>query len=119
MKNKEQLLKDAPGYFKNYPKQEIFFATEDGQFFPQETSARSHCARSKKKIKYFEILRSEVTAEDKENVQIPEGNPGEEWTIPQIQAWLDKRDVKYGNNAKEANLLAKVTEFLEAEKDPK
>ncbi|WP_420581943.1 hypothetical protein [Reichenbachiella sp.] len=47
---------------------------------------------------------------------LPDGDPTEAWTIPQIQTWLTAREVKFASNAKEANLLGKVTEYLEANK---
>lgn len=49
-------------------------------------------------------------------IVIPEGNPAEAWTIPQIQAWLDEREVKYSKQAKEANLLEKAAEYLKEQK---
>lgn len=50
-----------------------------------------------------------------EKPETPEGNPTEKWTIPEIKAWLDEREVKYVANAKEANLLGKVAEYLKAQ----
>ena len=41
-----------------------------------------------------------------------EGTPDESWNVPEIKDWLTEREVKFAHNAKEANLLEKVAEYL-------
>lgn len=108
----------AAPYFEAYPKEDLFLATGDGQFFTKANSsaAKSHAKAIKSEL--VEVNRGEREgAKEKAPIELPEGNPTKEgWTIPQIQEWLTQREVKFAKNALEDNLLGKVEEFLKSEK---
>jgi hypothetical protein len=60
----KDLKKEAEGYFKANPSENIFFATEDGMFFTaaNENAARLHARSIESKIKEF--TREELEAEE-------------------------------------------------------
>lgn len=124
LKTQAELTEMSAAYFEAYPKEDLFLATGDGQFFTKANSsaAKSHAKAIKSEL--VEINRdgskgneNEGSNDVQKTVELPEGNPTKEgWTIPQIQEWLTQREVKFAKNAKEDNLLGKVEEFLKAEK---
>lgn len=59
---------------------------------------------------------SSVVIDDVE-VTIPDGNPTENWTVRQIDAWADALDVEFDEHATKAEKLAAIDE-LTTEPDP-
>ncbi len=52
-----------------------------------------------------------------EEPQVKEGTPDKTWNVPDIKAWLKKREVKFASNATKAALLDKVGEYLANKKN--
>lgn len=122
-KSKTELIKEAKGYFKKYPKAGVIYTTGDGNFFLESnlSAAKTHAKQQKEKLK--EIHREEVegTTEskktDKDPVVIPEGEPSKEWTKDQLIAYGEQTypDVKLTKQMKEDTLLEKLAEAKAAE----
>ncbi len=112
----------SAAYFKAYPEEDTFLATQDGQFFTEKNKSQANSHAKAIDCKVITIKRdgrqeSEAGSQNNEDpIELPEGNPTKQgWTIPQIQEWLKQREVKFTKNAKEDTLLAKVEEYLKAQ----
>lgn len=113
MKKTDEIVKAAPGYFKSYPKEDVFYATSDGNFFlgKDKTLAESH-GRT--------IGEEPVKLERKDfeggTVVIPEGDPTADWTKEQLLAYGAAKfpDLKLSKKAGVDNLLEKLIEAAKA-----
>lgn len=122
MKSKNELLKEAAGYFKSYPKADEIHTTGDGNFFLKQSDAKFHAGNIKNgKVTTITREETEGTAQkdEKEPVTIPDGVPNKGWTKEELIAYGQREfpDVKLTKNQKEDTILAKLAEAAKAKAD--
>lgn len=105
---KEQLAKQAVGYFEKYPAVNTFFATSDGMFFTQDNRgyAVDHQQAGQLELHVFSRAK-EKTEEETDPADM---SPDMKWTKEMLQNFLTVKGIEFAENETKAQLLDKINQ---------
>lgn len=103
MKDLKALKEDSKSYFDRYPKESVFYATPDGQFFigKNRNLAMKHAANFKGK--YYTIQRSDISTSSK--VAGKSTEPSKDWKVDEIKEYLNSREIPFDDKLKKKDDL--------------
>lgn len=111
MKNREELIKDAKGYFKQYPDEQVFHATGDGMFFAnkQRGDGVNHARAIGADL--HTIQKSDTEAQlTVDSTQLTETEPSDKWKVADIKEWMAKAAIVFDEKDTKAVLLTKIAD---------
>jgi hypothetical protein len=121
MKNRNELLIDAKGYFAQNPNTNMFYATGDGMFFGVANRADGDAHAKFIGSEYHEISRDEAFAVDGDASQAEttgsqaiSSEPTDKWKKEDIASWMTSKAIAFDVNDTKAILLSKITDSKKA-----
>lgn len=115
--SKKELEAKVPGYAKAYPENEVFYATEDGNFFLEKDKrlADSHAKAKKVKLYPFEVSSSAEVSDDKSDEGTDEPINLSKLNKAELLELAEKHEIELEGKETNKELVALIEPKLSAE----